>query len=41
MRIKAKCALVDAQGKPIVNPKTKAPKVGFVEWSPEKEIKVA
>ena len=41
MRIKAKCSLVDAQGKPIVNPKTKAPKVGFAEWSPEKESKVA
>ena len=34
MRIKAKAVLVDAKGKPIINPKTKAPKVGFSEWPP-------
>lgn len=34
MRIKAKAVLVDAKGKPIINPKTKMPKVGFSEYPP-------
>ncbi len=34
MRIKAKAELVVAKNKPIINLKTKAPKVGFSEWPP-------
>ena len=37
MQIRAKAVLVDAKGKPIINPKTKAPKVGFTEWPPRQE----
>lgn len=37
MHIRAKAVLVDAKGKPIINPKTKAPKVGFMDWSPRHE----
>jgi hypothetical protein len=36
MRIRFKAILTDAKGKPIINPKTKAPKVGFTEWPPVK-----
>lgn len=32
LRIKAKAVLKDAQGKTIIDPKTKAPKYGFAEW---------
>lgn len=32
LKIKAKAVLTDAKGKPILNPKTKAPKVGFTDW---------
>jgi len=35
MQIRAKAVLVDAKGKPIINPKTKVPKVGFSEWPPK------
>ncbi|WEJ03547.1 hypothetical protein N2A98_15455 [Pseudomonas sp. FJ2-5-13] len=41
MRIKAKRTLVDAQGKLIINPKTKAPKVGFTEWPLSQESNAA
>lgn len=41
MRIKAKRTLVDAQGEPVINPKTKAPKVGFTEWPPKQESRAA
>lgn len=34
MRIRARCALTDARGKQIVDPKTKAPKYGFTDWQP-------
>ena len=37
MHIRAKAVLVDAKGKPIINPKTKAPKIGFLEWPPSLE----
>lgn len=37
MHIRAKAVLVDAKGKPIINPKTKAPKIGFSEWPPSLE----
>ncbi|WP_421558019.1 hypothetical protein [Pseudomonas canadensis] len=41
MQIRAKAVLVDAKGKPIINPKTKAPRVGFSEWPPKQESKAA
>lgn len=41
MRIKAKRTLVDAQGEPIINPKTKAPKVGFTEWPSKQQDQAA
>ncbi len=41
MRIRTKAVLVDAKGKPIINPKTKAPKVGFAEWPPKQESQAA
>ncbi|MCK9801427.1 hypothetical protein M1B34_28100 [Pseudomonas sp. MAFF 302030] len=37
MQIRAKAVLVDAKGKPIINPKTKAPKVGFSAWPSKQE----
>lgn len=37
MHIRARCVLTDAQGKPIIDPKTKVPKYGFVDWVPTKE----
>jgi len=41
MRIRSKSVLTDAQGKPIINPKTKAPKVGFADWVPNKSEQAA
>lgn len=41
MQIRAKAVLVDAKGKPIINPKTKVPKVGFTEWPARAESQVA
>lgn len=41
MRIRAKRTLIDAQGEPIINPKTKAPKVGFTDWPPKQETQAA
>ena len=41
MHIRAKAVLVDAKGKPIINPKTKAPKVGFSEWPPKQQEQAA
>ncbi|WP_219274050.1 hypothetical protein [Pseudomonas sp. Xaverov 83] len=41
MQIRAKAVLVDAKGKPIINPKTKAPRVGFSEWPPRDETRAA
>ncbi|CAI8805032.1 hypothetical protein [Pseudomonas zeae] len=35
LKIRAKAVLTDGKGKPILNPKTKAPKVGFSEWPPK------
>jgi hypothetical protein len=34
MRIKARCVLTDAAGKPIIDKKTNAPRYGFMEWQP-------
>lgn len=33
LRIRAKCVLKDKDGRPIINAKTKAPKVGLVDYS--------
>jgi hypothetical protein len=41
MRIRAKAVLKDAEGKQIINPKTKAPKVGFTDWPPKQESRAA
>lgn len=41
MHIRAKAVLVDAKGKPIINPKTKAPKVGFTDWPPKQQEQAA
>ncbi|WP_223538682.1 hypothetical protein [Pseudomonas sp. BF-R-12] len=41
MRIRAKRVMTDGQGEPIINPKTKAPKVGFTEWPPKQESQAA
>lgn len=41
MRIRSKSVLTDAQGKPIINPKTKAPKVGFADWVAAKSEQAA
>ncbi|MEG1628567.1 hypothetical protein [Pseudomonas sp.] len=32
LRIKARCVLADAEGRPIINEKTKAPKIGWIEY---------
>lgn len=36
MHIRARCVLTDAQGKPIIDPKSKTPKYGFTDWDPRK-----
>ncbi|ROL64577.1 hypothetical protein [Pseudomonas vranovensis] len=41
LRIRAKCVLTDAEGNPIINEKTKAPKVGWVDYLPEMTKQVA
>lgn len=41
LRIRAKCVLKDVEGRPIINPKTKAPKVGWVDYLPEMTRRVA
>lgn len=35
LRIRAKAVLTDAEGKPVINPKTKAPMIGWTDWQPE------
>lgn len=32
LRIRAKCELTDAKGKPVINPKTKLPRIGWTEY---------
>ncbi|WP_460420778.1 hypothetical protein [Pseudomonas sp. ZL2] len=34
LRIRAKCEITDAEGRPVINKKTKAPKVGWTEYQP-------
>lgn len=35
LKIRAKAVLTDAKGKPIINAKTKAPKVGWIDYPAE------
>lgn len=35
LRIRAKCVITDAKGKPVINVKTKAPKIGWLDFQPE------
>lgn len=37
LKIRAKAVLKDAKGKPIINAKTKAPKVGWIDYSPDSQ----
>lgn len=39
--VKTKAVRVDAKVEPIINPKTKAPKVGFSKWPPKQHNKAA
>lgn len=41
LRVRAKCNLTDAEGNPLINKKTKAPKIGWVDYQPEMTPKVA
>lgn len=41
LRIRAKCALTDAEGNPIINKKTKAPRIGWVDYQPDMTPAVA
>ena len=41
LRIRAKRVMTDANNKPIINPKTKAPKVGFCEWQSDTRTQAA
>lgn len=41
LRIRAKCVLTDAEGRPIIDSKTKAPKVGWIDYQPEGRPKAA
>lgn len=41
LRIRAKCVTTDAEGKPIINKKTKAPKVGWVDYTLDMTKQVA
>lgn len=41
LRIRAKRIMTDAEGRPIINPKTKAQRVGFCEWQLESRIQTA
>ncbi|WP_238343367.1 hypothetical protein [Pseudomonas sp. RW3S2] len=41
LRVRAKCTLTDSEGNPIINKKTKAPRIGWVDYLPEMTPKVA
>ncbi len=41
LRVRAKCTITDAEGQPIINKKTKAPRIGWVDYLPEMTPKVA
>ncbi|CAK9889167.1 hypothetical protein [Pseudomonas fluorescens] len=33
LRIRAKCEITDAKGKPVINPKTKMPRIGWTDYA--------
>ncbi len=35
LRIRAKCKITDGKGKPVINQKTKLPKVGWADYLPD------
>ncbi|MNC74630.1 hypothetical protein D3C75_1260190 [compost metagenome] len=35
LRIRAKCEINNAKGKPVINPKTKTPKIGWTDYQPD------
>ena len=41
LRIRAKRIMTDTEGRPIINPKTKAQRVGFCEWQSAKRTRAA
>lgn len=41
LRVRAKCTLTDSEGNPLTNKKTKAPKIGWIDYQPELTPKVA
>lgn len=41
LRIRAKCPITDAEGRPVINKKTKAPKIGWMDYAPEMTVQVA
>lgn len=41
LQVRAKCTLTDADGQPVINKKTKAPRIGWVDYLPEMTPKVA
>ena len=41
LRIRAKRIMTDTEGRPIINPKTKAQRVGFCEWQPDTRTQAA
>ncbi|MBG8559716.1 MULTISPECIES: hypothetical protein [Pseudomonas] len=41
LRIRAKCEITDAKGKPVINQKTKMPKIGWVDYLPDIARQVA
>ncbi len=41
MRIRARCAMTDAKGQPVINPKTKMPKIGWVDYRNSDVLQVA
>ncbi|WP_330114110.1 hypothetical protein SA496_15695 [Pseudomonas sp. JS3066] len=41
LQIRCKAALTDAQGNPLINKKTKAPKVGWQDYEPDRARSVA
>ena len=41
LRIRVKCEITDAKGRPVINQKTKMPKVGWFDYLPEMTKQVA
>ncbi|WP_257645161.1 hypothetical protein [Pseudomonas putida] len=41
MRIRARCAMTDAKGNPVINPKTKMPRIGWSDYGADGKAKAA